>query len=169
MSEIINKVQEAGLIQLDPALWIRNKRFEIIDLSSWLFMEMVLKEKEFRAHLKDFTPEEGVVYGLSLPEDAIVPNWAYMVLQSHFASFGNQCFIAKNDKQLKGLYIERNLASLLKAENVTDKRVIIKGCSDVALSPNFFVECTLLLSQEVKSLMFGEACSAVPVFKAPKK
>lgn len=168
MSEIRNKVQEAGLIQLDPSIWLRNKSFETLDVSEWLHMGLVLKEKDFRTHLENFTPKADVIYGLIFPSDALVQNWAYMLVQAHFNSHNNEVFICKNDKHLKGLYIEHHLPEIIAGEELDDKRVLIKGCADVTLSPQFFTHITELLSKEVKSLMFGEACSAVPVFKAKR-
>ena len=163
--EIKNKVAGSGLINFDLAdLWPKGARIGI-DLKDFLFMEMVLKEKDFREKVAAIDVEiyrNTFVY-IYNSADAIVPLWAYFLLTAKLSGvarkvvFGNQ-----NDLEM---ILMHDAVSNYDFEKLRDKRVLVKGCTDKNIPENAYVELVEKLQPVVKSLMFGEACSNVPILK----
>lgn len=137
----------------------------VIDLRDQLWQELVLKEKDFRAWVKghDWLTYKDQYVGVFCSADAIVPTWAFMLVASELeplaasVTFGNM-------EALEVSVVQNHIKSLDLSE-YRDQRVIVKGCSDIAAPEVAFLEFTKALRPVVKSLMFGEACSSVPVFK----
>ena len=162
--EIVNKVAGANIEQIDLSDFISRDTIVEIDLKDQLWNELVLKEKDFRAWVKtsDWTIFSDKVVCLFCSADAIIPAWAYMLVTSHLIDaqkiiFGDSA-IAKEE-----LFFDKlNGWDISSLEN---KRVMVKGCSDVPNPNKAFGVLTNRLQPVVKSLMFGEPCSAVPVFK----
>jgi hypothetical protein len=140
----------------------------IFDIKSRLFMEQILKEKEFRAFVKDhdWSQYSGKIVGITCSTEAIVPTWAYMLLALALEPHAKKVYFA-NAGQLEELLFAERLSSL-DASQFRDARVVVKGCGDVNIPVNAFVMLSALLRPHVKSLMYGEPCSTVPLFKAPK-
>ena len=165
MEEIINKVAKAGLISLDIKDFYPRGIRATIDLKEQLWQELVLKEKDFRSWVKqfDWNKFQGQNVGVWCSADAIVPTWAYMLIATELEGIAD--FIAfGNEEKLEVALVQSHIQSLDLTE-YKDQRVIIKGCSDISAAEVAFLELTKALKPIVKSLMFGEACSSVPVYK----
>ena len=164
--EIINKVAKSGLITIDLQDYAPQKSINELDIKRFLFDGIMLKEKEFRKTLKkfDFSIYKNDVVCLFCSADAIIPMWAYMLVSSYL----NSCdfYFGTKNTVFQKIAVE-NINSINELE-FKDKRVIVKGCSNIPLSADLYVAITKKLQPHVKSLMFGEACSAVPVYKSKK-
>ncbi|MDY3547673.1 DUF2480 family protein [Riemerella anatipestifer] len=165
MSEIKNKVAESGLVNFDlSALVPKGKRLGI-DLKPFLFQELVLKEKDFREKVKTLDLElykDTYVYIYNSAE-AIVPLWAYFLIASQLSGVAKKV-IYGNKEELELLIMHQAINSY-DFSNLKDKRVLVKGCTDENIPENAYIELVEKLKPIVKSLMFGEACSNVPIFK----
>lgn len=165
MSEIKNRVAESGIISLDLAKYKPQEEIVGIDIAEQLWQGLVLKEKDFRQWIKDndwsFYSNKAVYIHCSA--DAIIPTWAYMLISSKLTGIANNHLVG----------VKEDLERLLIAENIQkedvshfkDARVIIKGCSDIASADFAMVELMKKIQPVVKSLMFGEPCSTVPIYK----
>ena len=166
--EIKNKVKESGIIQLDLADFKPKNELVGIDLSERLYQGLILKEKDFRLWLKENNwqqYEEKAVF-IYCSAEAIIPTWAYMLVISMLMPYTEQV-LAGTRIDLEKKMIQDNIVSM-DLSTMTDQRVIIKGCSDIA-SPEFAMsELVRVLQPVVKSIMYGEPCSTVPIFKKKK-
>lgn len=167
---IRNKVAESGIVTLDlSALLPTEESLAIFDLKDFLFMGMILREKDYRAGLQsfDWTAFQGKHVGIVCSADAIIPVWAYMLATVWLKPHAASVHFAK-DEELKNLVTHQNILSL-DLEEYVDKRVVLKGCGDVAVPEAAYVAATSRLLPVVKSLMYGEPCSTVPVYKQAVK
>jgi hypothetical protein len=162
---IQNKVVNSGLITLNLEDYFNKGERVLLDIKPWLFMELILKEKDFREQVKnhDWTQyvEKNVAFVCST--DAIVPTWAYMLLAVNIEPYANRYVFGNIDVLNTILY--QDALKKINPMDFTDARVIIKGCSDVPVPVSAYVEITHKLTPHVKSMMYGEACSNVPIFK----
>jgi hypothetical protein len=168
MEEIINKVAKSGLISLDLEEHYHSGERVIYDLKDNLFMGLILKEKDFRAFLKnhDWAQYSDKNVAITCSEDAIVPTWAYMLLAIQLEPYANALvFGSLADLETKLFY---DVIAQLDIEQYRDARVVVKGCSKQPVPTAAYVEITRKLSPVVQSLMFGEPCSTVPLYKRPK-
>lgn len=165
MSEIINKVAESGLITLDLETLYPVDEILGFDLKDHLFMGLILKEKDFRASLQsmDWSVYQGKQVALFCSADAIIPLWAYMLVTSYLRPVAKAVHSGTPEEARKQLFIQQ-IRSLDLAP-FAGARVVVKGCGDLQLGEYAFVEITNLLQPVVKSLMYGEPCSTVPVYK----
>jgi len=166
--EIKNKVKESGIIQLDLADFKPKNELVGIDLSERLYQGLILKEKDFRLWLKEnnWQQYEGKAVFIYCSAEAIIPTWAYMLVISMLMPYTEQV-LAGTRIDLEKKMIQDNIVSM-DLSTMTDQRVIIKGCSDIA-SPEFAMsELVRVLQPVVKSIMYGEPCSTVPIFKKKK-
>lgn len=167
--EIINKVAQSGLYTLDLEDYYPKDEIVVFDLKPLLFMEMILKEKEFRAALQtiDWTPYQDKVLAVTCSVDAIIPSWAYMLVAVAAEPFVKTLFLGDRQAALQELF----LASLRSIDitEFTDKRVVVKGCGDrsglSSVGGFAYLEIARRLRPVAKSILYGEACSNVPVFK----
>lgn len=169
MEQIRNKVAESGLITLSlEDFYPRNPRLEL-DISPWLYEGMILREKDFRAAVKDhdWTQYKEAFVAVYCSADAIVPQWAYMLLGSQLQGIASKV-VYGNREILETLVMEESLSNLDLSE-YQDKRVILKGCGDLPIPPHAYLMFSMELQKVVKSLMFGEACSTVPIYKQKRK
>ncbi|MBL6871911.1 MAG: DUF2480 family protein [Flavobacteriales bacterium] len=166
MSEIRNKISESGLITLDMKSFKGSQKRFVIDIKNWLFNGMVLKEKIFREHLKNenWSQYENTFVALNCSADTIVPIWSYMLITKYLKPY-SQCVVFGDEKSLERKIFEVNIDNLDLAE-YKNKRVLLKGCTDIYIPDESYVQISNKLMGTVKSLMFGEACSNVPIFKA---
>ncbi len=166
MSEIVNKVAKSGLITLDMKTFKGSQNRKIIDIKNWLFEGMVLKEKKFREHLKDENWEryKDAFVALYCSNDTIIPVWAYMLLTKHLNPYASTV-IYGNEKELEKKIFHLNIKNF-DAKPLENKRVLLKGCTDTYIPEDSYVQLSNKLMGNVKSLMFGEACSNVPIFKS---
>jgi hypothetical protein len=163
--EIRNKVAESGLINFDLTDLIPKGVRKGIDLKDFLFMEMILKEKDFREKVASIDVEEyrdAYVY-IYNSADAIVPLWAYFLLTAKITDVTKK-IVFGNREDLE-VILMHNAIKNYDFEEMRDKRVLVKGCSDKEIPENAYIELVEQLKPVVKSLMFGEACSMVPILK----
>jgi hypothetical protein len=165
MAELINKVSESGLLTIDLEEYYPKGETAVFDMKDHLFMGLILKEKEFREALKtiDLEPYRGKNVALTCTADAIIPMWAYMLAASYLEPVASEVIFGNEDFLHKTLFLQ-NL-SKIDAEDFRDKRVVIKGCGELPVSESAYVAVTKLLRPVVKSIMYGEPCSTVPIYK----
>ncbi len=162
---IENKVANSGLITLNLEDYFHKGERVLLDIKDWLFRELLLKEKDFREHVKnhDWSQYTGKNIAFTCSADAIIPTWAYMLLAVNIEPFANR-YVFGDLTSLETVLYQDALAKIDFA-SFTDMRVIVKGCSDVPVPVSAYVEITHKLSPHVKSIMYGEACSNVPIWK----
>lgn len=168
MSEpIINKVAESGIITIDPATFIPTGETVVFDLKDYLFMGLILKEKDFRESLKslDWEQYRDKNVALTCTADAIIPVWAYMLVTSNLQPVAREIVMGDEHELQKQVFLKN--VSKLDIKSFEDKRVVIKGCGDIPIGDYVYMELTRLLRPVVKSIMYGEPCSTVPVYKKP--
>ena len=163
--DVINKVALSGIITFDlEELFVPGERV-LFDLKSWLFEEVIVKEKDFREQLKnhDWQQYRDAFVALCCTADAIVPTWAFMLAASKIEPVAKKIVFGDLKKLEEEIFREE--ISRINPEDYRDQRVVIKGCSKVDVPVSAYVEITHLLRPVVKSIMYGEACSTVPVYK----
>jgi Protein of unknown function (DUF2480) len=163
--QIINRVTNSGLVSLDLEEYYHAGERVVYDLKDNLFMGLILKEKDFREFLKthDWSFYTGKNVAIICSEDAILPTWAFMLLTTYLEPYANMMVFGSLIDLEKKLY-EDALAKI-DYNQYQDARVVVKGCSKVAVPTAIYVELTRILKPIVKSLMFGEPCSTVPLYK----
>lgn len=163
---IVNKVAQSGLITIDLAQYAPAKEsIFVYDIKDNLFHGLILKEKDFRAFVKehDWSQYEGKHIGITCSTDAIVPTWAYMILSNKLSPFAKSLHFGSQEEILRDVFSEA-----IQGIDYTlyqDQRIVVKGCGDVFIPESAFVMFTHKLTQVAKSIMYGEPCSTVPVFK----
>jgi len=163
---IVNRVAQSGLITLDLEDYFPKPEEVIaVDLKDFLFKELILREAEFRETVKntDWKKYEGKYVVLYCSSNAIIPMWAYMVLSAQLSVYAKDV-ACSSVEHAPEIFLYRNLAKL-NPEDFKNQRVIVKGCGDRKVPEAAFVQIAEQLSKVVRSLMYGEACSSVPVFK----
>jgi hypothetical protein len=163
--QFVNKVAESGLITLDPAEYYPHGETAFFDLKDFLFMEMILKEKDYREKLKTYNWEQyqDKYVGVYCSADAIIPVWAYMLAATYLEPFAKDVIMG-DEKELHRRLFLKNL-STIHPEEFTDKRIVIKGCGETPIGDFVYMEITRLLLPVARSIMYGEPCSTVPVYK----
>lgn len=170
MAEIIeNKVAKSGLITLELKEYFPVGERVAYDVAQNLWQGIALKEKEFRTFVKehDWSQYNGKYVALHCSADAIVPVWAFMLLASALEPHAKKVVHGTIDT-LNTVLIEKTLHNI-KLEDFQNARVVVKGCSDVDIPEAAFVAITERLKPVVKTLMYGEPCSTVPIYKKPRK
>ncbi len=164
----INKVAESGLITLDLEEYYPKEETAIFDLKNYLFMELILKEKDYREALKniDWSIYKDKNVAITCSADAVIPMWAYMLAATYLQPVVKEVIFGNEDFLHRTVFL-KNL-SKISAEEFADKRVVIKGCGDKSISETAYVEITKLLTPVAKSIMYGEPCSTVPIYKKAK-
>ena len=163
--EIVNRVAQSGLFTLDLEDYYPREEIVVFDLKPLLFREMILKEKEFREGLQaiDWSIYTGKILAVTCTADAIIPAWAYMLVAVLARPFVRNIVLGDRRAALQQTFLA-NLQTI-DVGAFADKRVIIKGCGDLEVGPFAYLEISRILQPVVKSMMYGEACSNVPVFK----
>lgn len=166
--EIVNRVAASGLISLDLEEYYHLGERVVYDLKDNLFQGMILREKDFREFLKDhdWSSYQGKNVAIICSEDAIVPTWAYMLLAIKLEPYANSFVFGDLSALENKLFYDAIRA--IDIEQFRDSRVVVKGCSKHPVPTAAYVELTRLLKPVVKTLMFGEPCSTVPLYKKPK-
>lgn len=167
--EIVNRVANSPLVTIDLESFYPEGRRLQIDISQWLTEGILLKEKEFRAHLSsiDWTQYNDAYVAVNCSTEAVVPGWANMLVCLQLAPFAKKVVIGDLEDLENEIFIE--VIDKLKVDDYKDVPVIIAGCSNKPIPENTYAQLAQKLMPVVKSLMYGEACSAVPMFKRPKK
>lgn len=167
--EIINRVAQSKLVTFNLEDYYPEGERMVFDISEWLHEGFVLREKDFRSRVQehDWSRYQGAHIALGCSTDAIVPGWAYMLINSHLLPYAGKVVIGDLEDLESHLYQE--VIANLDVSALKDKPVIIKGCSRKPVPKNAYLFLMEKLQPVVKSLMYGEACSSVPLYKQPKK
>ena len=166
MSEpIINKVAESGLISLDLTQFIPADSIVLFDIKQYLFMELILKEKDFRSALlsADLTIYKNKIVGIYCSIDAIIPMWANMLIASALQPFAKAIYFGDENKVREQVLLEG--IAQINTTDYLDQRVVVKGCGETPIGESAYIAITNKLRPVVKSIMYGEPCSTVPVYK----
>jgi hypothetical protein len=166
MSEmIINKVAGSGLVTLDLEKYMPGNDLVVFDLKDHLFMGLILKEKDFREALKnmDWLPYENKYVAITCSVDAVIPVWAYMLVTSYLQPIAKDVYLGTEAEFRKHLFL-KNIANI-ETDPFRDQRIVIKGCGDVPVDNYAYAAVTKTLLPVAKSIMYGEPCSTVPVYK----
>ena len=163
--EIKNRVANSKLITIDLMDYAPNVKILELDLKQFLFNGLVLKEKDFRAAIKkfDFGKYKDKIVGVYCSSDCVIPMWAFMLVTSHLTKVTSKIHSGSKEVVFHQLFLQNieNINNL----DFHNKKVIVKGCGEIQLEESHYVAITKKLNNTVSSLMFGEACSAVPVYK----
>ena len=163
--EIVNRVAKSPLVTLDLEQLYPSQARVQLDISPWLYEGLVLREKEFRAHLQshDWQQYKDAFVALNCNSDAIIPGWAYMLIATHLQPFARITHVGSL-QSLETAILEQ-LVLTLDVSVYKGVPVIIKGCSDKEIPDNVYVQLTQKIQGVAKSVMYGEACSSVPLYK----
>lgn len=168
MTEIVNKVAESGIVTLDLSIYIpQEEDVKEFDMKPFLFREMILREKDFRASMKEFdwSVYQDKQVAIYCSADAIIPMWAYMLVSSYLQEVGASGYFGSAQEMTKHILAER--IAKINITEYEDKRVVLKGCGDKSVPEIAYIAATEKLKPVVKSLMYGEPCSTVPIYKKP--
>ena len=166
MEEIfVNKVAESGIVSLDLETFYPKEDIALFDMKDYLFMGLILKEKDFRESLKllDTTVYADKIVAVTCSADAVIPMWAYMLVASYLQPVANEIAFGNQD-EIKNMLLLKNIDQL-PVDNFIDKRVVIKGCGEIPVGEAAYLKATKLLRPIAKSIMYGEPCSTVPIYK----
>jgi uncharacterized protein DUF2480 len=168
MSEAItNKVSESGLITLDLEQYYPRDKVVLFDLKDYLFMGLILKEKDFREALKNLDWEvfRNKYVGLTCSADAIIPPWAYMLAASYLQPVAKDVIMG-DEQEIHKTIFTRNIQGI-NVDEFAGQRVVVKGCGETPIGEFAYMEITKRLRPVVKTIMYGEPCSTVPIYKKP--
>lgn len=163
--EIINRVAKSKLVTIDlEELYPGGERI-LLDIKDWLYEGLILREKDFREQVKahDWTYYRDTFVAVTCSADAIIPSWAFLLVSVSLAPYAKKSVVGDLDL-LENLIFEEVIRGI-PAEDYRDLPVIIKGCSEKRIPPTAFTLLIAKLLPEVRSLMYGEACSNVPLYK----
>ena len=166
MEEVfVNKVAESGIITLDLEEFYPKEETVVFDMKDYLFMGLILKEKDFRENMKALDVEiyKGKNVALTCSADAVIPVWAYMLVVGYLQPVAKEIIFGDADFLHKTLFLKN--ISQIKIDDYQDKRVVVKGCGELPITEAAYVAITGLLRPVAKSIMYGEPCSTVPIFK----
>jgi hypothetical protein len=168
MNEIVNRVANSPIITLDLEQFYRKEERLLFDLKDFLFQGLVLKENDFRTALKeiDWKVFEGKLVAISCTADAIVPNWAFMLVATYLQKYQVE-FVIGDLNALEQFLFEKSLEQL-KIDSFEGKPVVVKGCSKFPVPLYAYGRVVALLQGVAKSIMYGEPCSTVPLYKASR-
>lgn len=163
--EIINRVAQSKLITFDLEDYYPVGQRMVIDIKDWLYEGFILKEKEFRNYVEEHNWQQyqDTFIALTCSTDAIIPGWANMLIASKLQPFAKRVIVGNLQQLETSLY--QDTIENLDITPFIDKPVIIKGCSNKPVPPNAYVWVTSKIQTVAKSVMYGEACSSVPLYK----
>jgi hypothetical protein len=166
--DIINRVTNSKLVTIDLEDYYPEGKRIVFDIKDWLFKELILKEKEFRASVNehDWSQYQDSFVALTCSSDAIIPSWAYILISTNLAGIAKKIVVGS----ISGLEtsIFQDIINNLDVTEYQDMPVIIKGCSTKQISETTYVQLVSNLTPIARTIMFGEACSTVPLFKRKK-
>jgi hypothetical protein len=168
MAEIINKIANSKLVTIDLEDYYPKGERILFDIKQWLFQELILKEKDFRASLEqyDWSTLTGSYVALTCSADAIIPSWAYLLIATKAAPFAKKVVVG--DLNLLESSIYQKIIDDFDIEMIKDKPVIIKGCANKPIPASAYTQLIEKILPIANSIMYGEACSTVPLFKKQK-
>ena len=165
---LVNRVANSGLITINLEHYFPNKTIHEFDLKNYLFHGLILKEKDFRSAMKayEWSNHADQVLLIHCSSDAIIPVWAYMLISTYASPVAADIFMGTKEEYLRHHY--KTVLNSLNLDDYDGKRIVIKGCSDKPVPPDAYLEITKLLQPLAQSIMYGEPCSTVPIFKRPR-
>jgi len=168
MKEIKNRVAESKLVTIDLEDYYPQGKRVVFDIKDWLFQEIILKEKDFREEVTnhDWSQYQDNYVALTCSVDAIIPSWAYLLISSQLSLFANRIVVGDLADLETSIY--QDIISNLPIDAFKDKPIIIKGCANKPIPETAYIQLISKLIPTAKSVMFGEACSTVPLFKSKK-
>lgn len=163
--EIVNKVALSPLLTLDLEEYYPKEEIAVFDLKPFLFMELILKEKDFRAALQntDWSIYQHKIVAVTCTADAVIPVWAYMLVATYLEPVAKDVIMGDEKKATEQILLKK--IQEINIEEYADKRVVVKGCGELTIGDFAYMEITKRLRPVVKSIMYGEPCSTVPVYK----
>lgn len=164
--EIVNKVAKSPIVTIDlKDFYPSESEFKIFDIADFLFEKLILKEKDYRTALKnlDYSQYQNKYVGITCSEDVIIPQWAYLLAEIHLFPYAKKIFFADKKSIIQKIILDK--IENTDVEKFRDRPVVIKGCSDVDISIDAYITITYKLMNVAKSIMYGEPCSNVPLFK----
>ncbi|AKD02442.1 DUF2480 domain-containing protein [Pontibacter korlensis] len=166
--EIINRVAQSALVTLNLEELLHPGERVVYDIKDNLFQGLILREKDFRAFVKehDWSQYEGKNVAITCSVDAIVPTWAYMLLASKLQNYANYYVFGDLEALEQALFQEA--IAKIDMEEYRDAKVVVKGCGSVPVPTYAYVEAMRKLVPVASSVMYGEPCSTVPLYKKPK-
>jgi hypothetical protein len=164
-NEIINKVASSPLLTVDLEEYYPKNEIIVFDLKPYLFMELILKEKDFRASLLDIDWKiyQDKIVAVTCSADAVIPVWAYMLVASYLEPIAIDIVMGDEHAAIKQILLKR--INRIDVNEYKDKRIVVKGCGELAIGEFAYMEITRLLRPVAKSIMYGEPCSTVPIYK----
>jgi hypothetical protein len=163
---LINKVAQKAIVTLDLENYFpKEEEMMLIDMKEFLFKGLILREADFREQVKNtvWNNFQNKYAGIYCSTDAIIPFWAYMIIAAELTPFA-KCIVSGALDKLPELFLQHNLG-LINLENFENQRVIIKGCGDKKIDSSSYVFIAQKLALKARSIMYGEPCSTVPVYK----
>lgn len=166
--EIVNRVAKSSLITIDLEDYYPAEPRTLLDVKDWLFEGLILKENEFRATLKNFDWLQFKDHHMALhcSTEAIIPAWAYMLIQTHLKDVAKTVVVGSLDNLESFIY--KSIIDDLDLDFCKNKPIIVKGCANKPVPQNAYLMLIQKLQPLAKSIMYGEACSSVPLFKKKK-
>ena len=163
--EIINRVANSKLVVIDLETYYPNGKRILLDIKNWLYEGYVLKEKDFRTQLNNhnWSQYSDCFVALTCTSDAIIPGWAYMLITMHLEPFAKKIIIGDIEALETSIY--QSIIENIDVSEFINKSIIIKGCSKKPVPENAYIMLSQKIKPVAKSIMYGEACSAVPLFK----
>lgn len=163
--EIVNRVAQSALVTFNLEDYYTEGKRVLLDISQWLYEGFVLREKDFRAAVSehDWTQYQDAYVALHCSTDAIVPGWAYLLISTHLNPYTRKVVVGDLETLEDSLY--QDVLQGLDTDPFLDKPVIIKGCSQKPVPSNAYIWAAAKLQPVARSLMYGEACSSVPLYK----
>lgn len=163
--DIINRVANSKLVTINLEDYYPEGKRVLFDIKDWLFEGFVLREKDFRKQVDEFdwSQYQDCFIALTCSTDAIIPAWAFMLLSIHLDSFAKKVIIGNLETLETSIY--QDILNDLDVSEFENKPVIIKGCSKKPVPQNAYIMLSNKLKPLAKSIMYGEACSSVPLFK----
>lgn len=167
-NEIVNRVSSSKLVTIDLEDFYPEGKRMTLDISAWLMDGSILREKEFRQHLKDYdwSPYKDAFVSIYCATDAILPGWAFMLVAVRLNEVARKAVVG-SQKDLETILFSEIITELDVSE-YKDKPIIIKGCTHKPVPENAYVLLAQKLQPLAKSVLYGEACSSVPLFKKTK-
>ena len=166
---LVNRVANSNLITIDLEDYFPLQPIQEFDMKDYLFQGLILKEKDFREALKnhEWSQYQGVHLAVHCSTDAIIPVWAYMLVSTSARPFASSIFLGSTSILIEKLYSKA--LDALPLDHYAGQRIVIKGCSDKPVPASAYLELAAKLQPHAQSIMYGEPCSTVPIFKRPRK
>lgn len=168
MSEIVNRVASSSIISLDLETYFQEGPRKSFDLRSYLFQEIIVREKDFRQSLKETDWEEfrDALVSVYCSADAIIPTWAYMLVMTYLEGVAKEAVIGDSEDLEK--YVMTKSLQQINPKDFEGRPVVVKGCGKLPVPIHAYGEIVRILKGSARSIMYGEPCSTVPVYKASK-